>query len=79
MEENIDDLIKPVIKNGKLVTHEMIDSNLKVKNFKCSTYIEKEKILVKGQYKSFNRSRGALLVFFDLKSGKVKGILNLHF
>lgn len=76
MNEDINDLIKPVICNGEIVNHVVTDPGIRVDNFYSSTYIEKEQILVKGEYKNVY-SRNALLMFFDLLTGKVKGRFNL--
>ena len=73
MTKNIKNLIKPVKSNGKLVTHEVTDPSLKIRNYKCSTFIQKQQILVKGEWGDFNVSRGPFLIFFDLKTEKVKG------
>ena len=58
---------------GENVTHKVYEPYLDVDHFRCSTYIEKQEVLVKGEYKNCNETRGALLVFFDLLTGKVKG------
>ena len=76
MSQDINALIKPVKRNGIVVTHKVTNRNLRVFDFQCSTYIEKHKILVKGEYYNIC-SRNALLVFFDLLSGTVKGESNL--
>ena len=73
MTKNIKDLIKPVMSNGKLVTHEVTDPSLKIKNCKSSTLIQKLQILVKGEWGNLSVFRGPLLIFFDLESEKVKG------
>ena len=73
MTENIQDLVKPVICNGVVVNHQVTDNCLRVKDFRSSTYIQKEKVLVKGEFYNKNDSRNALLVFFDLAKPRVKG------
>ena len=76
MSQDINHLIKPVMKNGEVVNHKVSDCRRRVLEFQCSTYIEKENILVKGEYNNIC-SRNALLVFFDLRTGTVKGESNL--
>ena len=73
MTENIKDLIKPVVKNIELINHKITDQSFESLKYHCSTFIEKEKILVKGQCYNRENSRRALLVFFDLQTGKVLG------
>ena len=73
MSEDINDLFKPVMSNGEVVNHELADYSLRVIDFRSSTFIQKEKVLVKGQFYNKKKSRNALLVFFDLGTGKVKG------
>lgn len=77
MSQDINHLIKPVIYNGKIVNHKVTDGSLRVSGFNCSTYIQKERVLVKGECYNMNYSRNKLLVFFDLGTGKVKGGTNL--
>ena len=74
MSEDINDLIKPVKKNGVVVTHKVTNTSLEVFDFQCSTFIEKENILVKGEYFNRDNFRRALLVFFDLETCKVIGL-----
>ena len=73
MTENINALIKLVERNNKVVRHQLIYPNLEVYDFFCSTYIQKQGILVKGEYGNLQNSRNAILVFFDLQTHKVKG------
>ena len=75
MSEDINDLIKPVISNGKAVNHRVTDPDLGLQDFRCSTYILKEKVLVKGESNNLY-SRNLIIVFFDLLTGKVKGGTN---
>ena len=76
MAENINNLINPLLNNGALITLEETDPNLKIKGYRFSTYIQKQKILVKGEDSNKDKFRKALLVFFDLETGKVKGMLS---
>ena len=78
MSEDIDNLIKPVKKNGELVTHRDTDPDLGCTQYLCSTYIEKQNILVKGESKNKSKSRKALLVFFDLGTGEIIGELMIR-
>ena len=77
MSNDINELIKPVICNGEIVKHMVTDPNLEVENFFYFTYIEKENIIVKGTVNQMYESENALVVFFDLEAGKVKGRSNL--
>ena len=72
MAENINHLINPVISNGAAVTHNLNHLYLRIQNYVSSTFIEKQKILVKGEYFK-DDFRKALILFFDLETGKVKG------
>ena len=75
MYPNINDLTKLVKKNNKTITHLVIQKSIRIDHYYCSTYIEKQNTLVKGQLLIYETSDtiGAKLVFFDLKSGKVRG------
>ena len=71
MTENINKLIKLVKRNGVIVSHRMANPKIKVNEYRCSTYIEKEKILVKGEDYDKNESETVFLAFFDLETGKL--------
>ena len=73
MSEDIDDFIKPVKNKDKLVTHKVTDLSLGLKNYRCSTFIERENIVVKGEWDNEDESRKALVVFFDSQTGKFVG------
>ena len=73
MSKDINNLIKPVMSNGKIVTHKVTDPSLGVDSFFYSTFIQKQDIILKGEIYHRNYSRNALLVFFDLQTGQVKG------
>ena len=73
MTPNINDLVKSVTCNGVVVTHRVTDPRLGSEEFRSSTYIQKENILVKGECFNRNKNRNALLVFFDLAKPRVKG------
>ena len=45
MTQNIDKLIKPIQREGKLLTHEDIDPSVGVKHYHCSTYIDKHNMI----------------------------------
>ena len=76
MIEDINALIKPVKSKGELANQKVTDPGLKLFGFYCSTYNQRHNILVKGEYFNEDDSRNALLVFFDLRTGKVKGGMN---
>lgn len=73
MEKNNHFLSKPILRRGKIVYQSVKDPDLEVKHFFCSTFIEKENILVKGEYRNPQPSRKALLAFFDLETGRIIG------
>ena len=73
MSEFIENLIKPVKRNEKLVTHKDTDPDEGYYQYCCSTHTEKRNILVKGEWKNKSKSRKALLVFFDLGTKQIKG------
>ena len=73
MEINIDDLVKPAEKNGRLIAHqdpteEGLNRSL------CSTFIAKRNILIKGEWENeHEKNRSAILVLFDCESGDIVG------
>ena len=73
MTKQIKNLIKPVLRNGEVVTHRVTDPSLDIRDFFSSTFIQKQSVIVKGEYLIENESRKARLVFLDLESGKVLG------
>ena len=74
MTSNINDLIKTVKGNGRLLTHREQDTSTSVSQYNCSCFIKEENVLVKGEFHNpKKKERKALLVFLDLKTGKVKG------
>lgn len=66
-------MITPAMKNEKVPTHE--DPSKKgIKGFRCSTFIDKEKVLVKGERDNEQQEkRNAMIVLFDCARGKVSG------
>ena len=78
MEKNINQLVKPIQSNGQLLTHKDDPKN-GVTQYYCSCYIEREKLLVKGECRNPRQSqRNALIIFLDLETGLVRGE-SLHF
>lgn len=73
MEKNIDELVKPVEKNGKVLT--LQDTSEEGPTwYNCSTFIEKKKVLVRGECKKDDTyNRNAMIVLFDAESGEVLG------
>ena len=72
--KHVTNQIKGIQKKGKLLHYKDTDSSSGVTNYFCSTHIKKQKMLVKGEYGNPQcKSRKALLVFFDSKTGEVKG------
>ena len=79
MTSNINDLFKLVKEKNKKITHQVTQENFRMLHYYCSTYIEKQSILVKGEFSvdEYSDSIWTKLVFFDLKSGKVRGASRL--
>ena len=74
MSTHIDHLIQTIKTQGTLLSHQHPDATLEVGQFMCSTFIPEKKLLIKGECDKPNSlKRQALLVFWDLDSGKVKG------
>ena len=76
MSDEINMLAKPVMTYGNIPYYEEMYFHLELKSFFCSTFIEKEKFLVKGEYEVFRESRKALLVFLDVETDRVEGGTN---
>ena len=75
MNLNINDLVKPSTRFYHIITHQVTQKSFNIDHYFRSTFIEKHNILVKGEFSVsenslFNKNK---LVFFDLKSGKVRG------
>lgn len=74
MTTNINNIIETVQTRGTTLSHQLPDHKLGARHFRSSTFIRNQKLLIKGEYENPNSTqRNALLVFFDLSSGKVKG------
>ena len=70
----VSDRIKRIHKEGKLVNYKDTDSTLGVTQYFCSTHVKEENLLIKGEaYSTKSTERNALIVFFDSKTGEVKG------
>ena len=73
----VSDFIKTIQNEGKCINHKDTDSGFEVTNYWCSTFIRKEKLLVKGEYANpQSKTRKAMIVLFDSKTGDVKGLVN---
>ena len=73
MGNNIEGLVKPVEKNGKVLSYRD-NSEEGVNEFGCSTFIKSKNILVKGEYRNKNwKKRKAMIVLFDCDSGNIIG------
>ena len=80
MTQYIKDHIKTIKSEGKLLSHKHSDISVGAKHFRCSTYILKEKLLVKGEWNNVNwRKKKALLIFLDKEKGIIKGNLSSFF
>ena len=73
MGNHIKSIVKPVKKKGKTITHQ--DTSIRrVSNYRCSTFIKKKNIIVKGEYiNKYRGKRNAMILLFDLESGNLKG------
>lgn len=71
---NIHNLVQSIKTNGTLLSHQLTDPSLGVKHYRCSIFIPKKKLLIKGEFENpKSEERRALLVFFEPLTGKVKG------
>ena len=73
MNKKIKDLIKPIHTEEKLLTHEETDPKQPAMQYFCSTYIQKQNILIKGECQNGDKSRGAQVVLCDPETGELKG------
>ena len=65
MQNKIEDLVKLVEKNGKVLTHRDI-SFRKVSEYRCSTFIKNKNVLVKGESNNkHTEMRNAMIVLLD--------------
>ena len=73
MEKNINGLVKPVKKNGKVLIHK--DTLfMGVSEYFCSTFIKNKNVLVKGELKNkHSHKRNAMIVLFNGHTGKIIG------
>ena len=73
MQKNINSLVKPVEKNGKLLTYRDT-SKEGVIEYYCSTFIKKKNVLVKGDYWNKNSAkRNAKIVLFNGQTEEIIG------
>lgn len=73
MTTTINHLIKTLKPKGKLLTHRQ-DQSADVSQYYCSCYVGNENLLVKGETRNpRQKERNALLMFFDLKTQKLRG------
>ena len=77
MQINIEGLVKPVEKNGKVITHR--DTSFSgVSHYHCSTFIKKKNVLVKGEWNNgYGKKRNAMILLFDCESGNFIGKSNM--
>ena len=69
--------VKPVEKNGKMLTHQ---DTLKegVRHYYCSTFVKNKNVLVKGEYMNKHKDkRNAMILLFDCESGDIIGKLGV--
>lgn len=73
MQNNIEDFVNPVKKNGKFLTHTDFSKD-RVKDYRCSTFKKKKNLLVKGEEgsKDYDK-RNAMILLFDCESGNIVG------
>ena len=65
MQNKIEDLVKLVEKNGKVMAHQDI-SFRKVSEYRCSTFIKNKNVLVKGESNNkHTEMRNAMIVLLD--------------
>ena len=73
MKININSLVKPVMKNGKVLTYR--DTSFRgVSGFFCSTFIKKKNVLVKGEYiNKYKHEKNAMILLFECDTGEIIG------
>ena len=70
----INHLLKTFTHNGSLVTLKDKDQTNGLQHTSCSTFIEKRKLLVKGECDNpKSEERNAMIVLYDPETGKFKG------
>ena len=73
MQNNIEGIVKPVEKNGKVITHQDT-SKEGVSEYRCSTFIKKKNFIVKGKCNNKHEDkRNAMILLFDSESGDIVG------
>ena len=73
MENNINDLVKIVEKNGQVLTHRDPTEG-GVIHYHCSAFIKLLNVLVKGESGNKQKEkRNAMIVLFDLEKGNIVG------
>ena len=73
MQNNIENIVKTVEKNGQVLTHRDT-SKEGVSQYYCSTFIKNKNIIVKGEYENKNLDkRNAMIVLFDCETEKIIG------
>ena len=71
---NLTDVIKEIRKENTLVNYKDNDPNVATSQYFYCTHIKKKSLLVKGEYaKPKSGTRNALIIFFDSRTGEVKG------
>ena len=72
MQSNIGSFVKLVEKKGQVLTYQDT-SFIKVTQYCCSTFINKN-VLVKGEWGNNNsKNRNAMIVLFDCDTGQIIG------
>ena len=78
MQNNINNLVSIVEKNGLVLTHRDTTEE-GVREYSCSTLIKKKNVLIKGETTSKNEiKKNPMIVLFDLKSGDIIGVYRVH-
>ena len=78
MTKTIDQFIKKIKKKGKLLSFQEHDKQKGVKKNRSSCYLEREKLLIRGEFDNGNTNRKAVLTVFNMKTKTMQGKLKLY-
>ena len=74
MNHRINTIFRKTKRNGQILSYRDTSSSLEATDFRCSSFIEKPKVLVKGEYGNPKPGqRKAMILFIDPDSGSIKG------
>ena len=76
MTKHIEQLIKKIHQNGKLLSLQQQDQQNGVKNNFTSCYVEENKMLFRGEFDNPSSSRKALLTMTNMETNEILGKIN---